>query len=74
MGLVLATVAACAPDYRGSEQVASEPPEVTYDYSTDDGLLEVSSKARAYCGQLPVTGWRQVRKPAWSWVPPRCAG
>ena len=55
LGLVLATVAACAPVYRGSEQVASEPPEVTYDYSTDDGLLEASAKARNYCGQYAAT-------------------
>jgi hypothetical protein len=41
--------------YRGSEQVSSEPPQVTYDYSTDDGLLEASSKARAFCAQYAAT-------------------
>jgi hypothetical protein len=48
-------VAGCAPVHRGSEQVASEPPQVSYEYSTDDGLLEASARAQDYCSQYAAT-------------------
>jgi hypothetical protein len=31
--------------------VQSNPPEVRYNYTTDDGLIAANEKARAYCSQ-----------------------
>lgn len=50
-----AGLAACAPIYDNPEQVDSEPPRVSYDYSTENGLLEASAEARDYCRQYAST-------------------
>lgn len=53
--IAAAGLAACAPLYDNPEQVDSDPPSVSYDYSTEDGLLEASAEARSYCGQYAST-------------------
>lgn len=47
---------ACGPvrDDR-AEQVDSRAPSVSYDFNTDNGLLEANAKARAYCSQYAAT-------------------
>jgi len=60
-GLASALVAAgalvaCAPIYpAGPEQVYSNNPSVTYNYSTDQELLLAKQKADAYCSQYQTT-------------------
>jgi hypothetical protein len=48
---VIAAAASCAPVDRSATEVQSNPPEVKYDYTTDDGLLAANEKARVYCSQ-----------------------
>jgi hypothetical protein len=49
-------LAACAPIYpAGPEQVYSNNPSVTYNYSTDQELLLAKQKADAYCSQYQTT-------------------
>lgn len=50
------SLAACGPlRDDNAEQVSSLPPRVSYDFTTDDGLLEASAKARDYCSQYAST-------------------
>ena len=50
------TLVACAPIHpAGSEQVYSNNPSVTYNYSTDEQLLLASQKAATYCRQYQTT-------------------
>ena len=53
---ILAVIAtACAPLYQPPREVESRQPSVTYNYNSDDGLVEANSKARAYCSQYAST-------------------
>jgi hypothetical protein len=52
--LAVAT-AACTPLYQKAHEVEAKPPRVSYDYSSDAGLIEANSKARIYCGQYAST-------------------
>jgi hypothetical protein len=54
-GIAVAMLAGCTSLRQHSEQVSSQSPEVTYEYSTDNGLLEASAKARDYCAQYATT-------------------
>jgi hypothetical protein len=43
---------ACVPMYQKSAQeVETKPPRVSYDYTSDAGLIDANSKARNYCSQ-----------------------
>ena len=53
--LTVATATACAPAYKPPQEVESRPPSVSYNYSSDEGLVEANTKARAYCGQYAST-------------------
>lgn len=53
--LAVLGVAACVPAYSRPEQEQAKPPEVSYNYTSDNGLIEASSKARAYCAQYNST-------------------
>jgi hypothetical protein len=54
--LIGVSLAACGPIRDDdAEQVESEPPSVSYDFETDNGLLEANSKARAFCSQYAST-------------------
>jgi hypothetical protein len=53
--VALAAMAACVPPDQAPQEVATRPPAVSYNYSSDDGLLEANGKARAYCSQYAST-------------------
>jgi hypothetical protein len=53
--VAVAAMAACAPPYQAPQEVATRPPAVSYNYSSDDGLVEANDKARAYCSQYAST-------------------
>jgi hypothetical protein len=53
--LAVAAAAACTPLYHESREVEAKPPKVSYDYSSDAGLIEANSKARTYCSQYAST-------------------
>ena len=50
---ILAT--ACAPVHQPPREVETRQPAVSYNYNSDDGLVEANSKARAYCSQYAST-------------------
>ena len=54
--LAVAAVVACTPVYHNeAHEVDARQPMVSYDFSTDEGLIEANSKARTYCGQYAAT-------------------
>ena len=53
--LVAAAVAACGPVYTSPKQVEAKPPKVSYNYSTDQQLIEANAKASIYCSQYAAT-------------------
>jgi hypothetical protein len=54
--IAASALAACAPlSPPGPEQVYANNPGVTYNYSTDEQLLEANQKAAAYCHQYQTT-------------------
>jgi hypothetical protein len=53
--VAVAATAACAPSYQAPQEVETRPPVVSYNYSSDDGLIEANGKARAYCSQYAST-------------------
>jgi hypothetical protein len=53
--VAVAAMAACVPPYQAPQEVATSPPAVSYNYSSDDGLVEANGKARAYCSQYAST-------------------
>lgn len=58
LGVALAAavvVAGCAPRYSAPEPVAAENPSVTYQYRTEQELLNVSLDAQLYCSQYQTT-------------------
>ncbi len=48
-------ITACAPVREPPQEVATTSPTVSYNYNTDDGLVEANTKARAYCAQYSAT-------------------
>jgi hypothetical protein len=56
MGVLAAAAAvACTPLYQQAQEVEARPPKVSYDFSSDAGLVDANSKARSYCGQYAST-------------------
>ena len=53
--LAVAAAIACTPLYQEAHEVDARPPKVSYDFSSDAGLIEANSKARTYCGQYAAT-------------------
>lgn len=51
IAVLAALTAACVPGYQAPEEVETRPPAVSYNYASDDGLMEANGKARAYCSQ-----------------------
>lgn len=49
--LAAAATSACMPMYHPAQEVDSKPPKVSYNYTSDEGLVEANSKARTYCSQ-----------------------
>lgn len=47
--------AACGPVYSAPREVEANPPKVSYNYSTDQQLVEASAKARIYCSKYAST-------------------
>jgi hypothetical protein len=43
--------AACTSANHSAEEVQSSPPEVSYEYTTDEGLIAANAKAREFCSQ-----------------------
>lgn len=57
--LAAAALAACAPvSSAGPEQVSAANPSVTYNYSTDQELLQAGDRASAFCGQYQARSLR----------------
>ena len=57
--LAAGAVAACAPFPSSEQPVQSSNPSVTYNYRTDEELLQANRNATAYCNQyqtVPRTG------------------
>ena len=54
---VLAVVAAiaCTPRYQEAYEVEANPPRVSYEFSSDTGLIEANNQARVYCSQYAAT-------------------
>ena len=46
-----ATLASCAPQYSGPEQVQSSTPKVSYKYHNDTELAQANQNASAFCSQ-----------------------
>jgi hypothetical protein len=49
--LTAGAVAACGPAYTSPQPVQSSNPSVTYNYRTDQELLQANQNATTYCGQ-----------------------
>jgi len=54
-GLAVAAAVACTPMYQKAQEMEARPPKVSYDFSSDAGLVDANSKARNYCGQYAST-------------------
>ena len=54
-GLAVAVAVACTPMYQKAQEVDARSPKVSYDFSSDAGLVDANSKARNYCGQYAST-------------------
>ncbi len=55
LAAVAAIATACAPVREPPQEVATTSPTVSYNYNTDDGLVEANTKARSYCAQYSAT-------------------
>ncbi len=55
LAALAALAAACAPVREPPQEVATTSPTVSYNYNTDDGLVEANAKARTYCAQYSGT-------------------
>lgn len=54
--VLAAALAACAPVHSdGPDQVHANNPSVTYNYQTDEELLQAMQKAATYCSQYQTT-------------------
>jgi hypothetical protein len=53
--VAVAAMAACVPPQQAPQEVETRPPGVSYNYSSDDGLVEANGKATAYCSQYAST-------------------
>lgn len=54
--LVVAVVAGCGgPTYTEPKEVEAKPPKVTYNFTSDEDLIEANSKARVFCSQYAST-------------------
>lgn len=54
-GLAVTAIAACAPVREPPQQVQATTPTVSYNYSTDDGLVQANTQAQTYCSQYAST-------------------
>ncbi len=43
--------AACTSTHQLAKEVGNSPPAVSYDFTSDEGLVEANAKARVYCHQ-----------------------
>jgi len=55
IAVLAVAAAACTPLYQKAHEVDAKPPRVSYNYSSDAGLIDANSKARIYCGQYAST-------------------
>jgi hypothetical protein len=53
--LAAGTVASCAPLPSSQQPVQSTSPSVTYNYRTDEELIQINQRATTYCGQYQTT-------------------
>jgi hypothetical protein len=53
--LAAGAVASCAPFPSSQQPVQSTSPSVTYNYRTDQELIQVNQRATTYCGQYQTT-------------------
>ena len=53
--LAAGAVASCAPFPSSQQPVQSTSPTVTYNYRTDEELIQINQRATTYCGQYQTT-------------------
>ena len=53
--IAVAAMAACGAPYQAPQEVETRPPVVSYNYSSDNGLIEANGKASSYCSQYAST-------------------
>ena len=73
--LLCAAVAACGTTSGRATTVQESNPSVTYDYSDDEGLVDATIKAEAYCSQFnawPTTAGAQMTADGKGTVTFRC--